>query len=103
MKRTPYWFRPARFLEFFAAYYPVSVEGWIVTIASVLAFAVVFADVDAHSHSGSDTLIGVAPWMITIFVVFDVTCRWKGEYPNWWSSPERSKDTGRAGKGKVRT
>lgn len=83
MKRR-YWFHPARFWNFFAAYYPVTVEGWIVTIASLIALATVFAQVDARSHSGSDTLIGAAPGMIAIFLVFDLTCRWKGEYPSWW-------------------
>jgi hypothetical protein len=53
------WFRPWGWL-----YRPVSVSGWIATLA-VLAFcAQVFSAVDARSHSVSDTLYGVFPYVV---------------------------------------
>ena len=45
---------------------PVSVAGWLVTLAA-LAYAVqVFVAIDGHSHSVSDTLYAVYPhWGVT--------------------------------------
>lgn len=79
-----YWFKPARFWRWFAAYYPVTWEGWVVSAVCIATAVAAFIAVDRTSHSGSDTLIGVAPWWIGIGVVGDVFTRWKGEYPFWW-------------------
>lgn len=59
------WFKPAGIL-----FMPVSAIGWVLTILA-LAFCVqVFAFVDSHSHSASDTLYGVFPfWVPTLLAI----------------------------------
>ena len=79
-----YWFRPKRFWGWFAAYYPTSWQGWLITLVLAALLVKVFWLVDQHSHSGSDTLIGVAPWAMIIFLIFDLLCFRTGEYPAWW-------------------
>jgi hypothetical protein len=45
-------------------YRPVSWQGWV-AIALTAAFCVqVFAAVDRHSHSASDTLYGIFPYVV---------------------------------------
>ncbi|MBI3685154.1 hypothetical protein HY250_02000 [Candidatus Azambacteria bacterium] len=56
-----YWFRPKRFWGWWAAYYPVSWQGWAVFCVAALALLFTFARADADSHSASDTLIRFAP------------------------------------------
>lgn len=79
-----YWFKPARFWKWFAFYYPISKEGWGVTIFLIGFAVVLFLTIDSRSHSISDTLIGFAPWGIAIGAVFDLLCFRRGEYPSWW-------------------
>jgi hypothetical protein len=86
-----YWFRPKKFWGWFAAYYPVSAEGWIITLASLTAFAATFFWIDQKSHSISDTLINFAPRAVLIFLVFDITTRLTGEYPSWWKNRWRKR------------
>ena len=50
---------------------PSSLPGAIITLAA-LAFCVqVFAAVDRHSHSASDTLYGIFPFFTCAFLLFD--------------------------------
>jgi len=50
---------------------PVSVAGWIVLVAC-LAFCVqVFLAVDRNSHSASDTLYGIFPFVVPALLVLD--------------------------------
>lgn len=85
--RPPYWFKPARFRAWFVAYYPVTWQGWAVTFVLGM-FAVYASDkVGSASHSASDTLIGLALPYIATGVVFDLACRFRGEYPWWWRQP----------------
>jgi hypothetical protein len=79
-----YWFKPARYWKWFAAYYPVTWQGWVVTIATVLALAKLFIIVDATSHSAVDTLIAMVPWALVILCIFDLITVRTGEYPSWW-------------------
>ena len=52
-------------------YLPVSIPGGMIALA-VLAFCVqVFIAVDRHSHSASDTLYGVFPFIACAFLLFD--------------------------------
>ncbi len=79
-----YWFRPARFWKWFAAYYPSSAEGWIITLILAAGFAVVYIYINARSHSIFETLLGVAPVAVIVMLVFDLLCFRTGEYPSWW-------------------
>ncbi|MDP3985834.1 MAG: hypothetical protein Q8P77_00140 [Candidatus Veblenbacteria bacterium] len=82
--QPPYWFKPARFWKWFAAYYPVSWQGWLVTLALLVLAVYVFRQIDGSSHSASDALIGFALPFVFIAILFDFACRLKGEYPWWW-------------------
>jgi hypothetical protein len=84
-----YWFRPARFWKWFAFYYPVSKEGWIVTTVLFLLGIKIFLMIDSHSHSVSDTLIAFAPWFIALACVFDLLCFRRGLYPSWWKKQHK--------------
>jgi hypothetical protein len=79
-----YWFRPKRFWNWFALYVPTSLKGWLATGILFLLGVLFFILVDNNAHSGSDTLIGFAPWAITLLVIFDSLCFRFGEYPAWW-------------------
>ena len=79
-----YWFKPARFWKYFAFYYPVSMEGWIVTFIFFTTLIRIFIIANNNSHSVSDMLIFSAPWVILSMVAFDFFCRRFGEFPSWW-------------------
>lgn len=50
---------------------PVSAAGWLAT-ASTVAFCVhVFLAIDRHSHSASDTLYGVFPYLACVLLLLD--------------------------------
>ena len=58
------WFRPLGWI-----YYPVSWQGTLLVLL-VLAFCVqVFLAVDYRSHSVSDTLYGIFPYVVPSFLV----------------------------------
>ncbi len=52
-------------------YVPVSVPGVIACLAAALFCLTVFAAVDRHSHSASDTLYGVFPFFVCTFLMLD--------------------------------
>jgi hypothetical protein len=57
------WFRPAGLV-----FVPVSVCGWIATVAATAFCAQVFWAIDRHSHSATDTLYGVYPFWAATFL-----------------------------------
>ena len=58
------WFRPIGLL-----FLPVSLAGWALTAACVAFCIQVFLGVDARSHSVSDTLYGVFPYVVPSFLL----------------------------------
>ncbi len=55
------------FKSFGWIYYPVSWQGFLVTMCAIIFCVQVFVAVDKKSHSVSDTLYGIFPfWMPTI-------------------------------------
>ena len=84
MSHRAYWFKPKQFWGIFAAYYPVTWQGWLATFLFFAAAVSAFIAVDARSHSASDTLIGVAPTLIILMLIFDIISFRTGEYPSWW-------------------
>lgn len=50
-------------------YKPISIFGWVITIAAILLCIQVFIVVDARSHSVSDTFYGVFPYIIGYLVI----------------------------------
>lgn len=58
------------FKEFGFLYYPVSWQGVLITLI-LLAFCInIFIFVDSQSHSASDTLYGIFPYIIPAFLLF---------------------------------
>lgn len=68
------WFR-----EWGWFYAPVGVAGWILLLLTVLFCIQVFAVIDRHSHSVSDTLYGIFPFWVGAWTVLgwiaSRTCR----------------------------
>ena len=56
------------------AYAPVSVPGVAAYILAVLCCLIIFRAVDRHSHSASDTLHGIFPFLVCTFLLLD----WQG-------------------------
>ncbi len=79
-----FWFKPKKFWGWFAAYYPVTKEGWIITLMALLSLALIFFRADSASHSVSDTFFGAAPGIVIVFLIFDLISFRTGEYPSWW-------------------
>ena len=52
-------------------YLPVSVPGAFVVLLALLFCLTVFRAVDGHSHSASDTLYGVFPFLACAFLLLD--------------------------------
>ena len=50
---------------------PVSVAGWLITVAALPFCAQVFGVVDHRSHSVSDTLYGVFPFIVPTLLALD--------------------------------
>jgi hypothetical protein len=59
------WFRP-----FGLVFRPVSLAGWVVTALCAAFCANVFLFVDARSHSVSDTLYGIFPYVVPTFLLW---------------------------------
>ena len=60
------WFRPWGWL-----FRPVSAPGWLALLVTVLFCILVFAAVDRHAHSASDTLYGVFPYFACSFLLLN--------------------------------
>ena len=79
-----YWFKPKQFWKWFAAYYPVTKEGWIVTIGAIGAILLIFTNTNLQPHSLNDLFFKTAPGIIVVFLIFDIISFRIGEYPAWW-------------------
>lgn len=64
-------------------WYPVSWQGWGITLAYILFLARTFVLADKESHSVSDTLIRVAGPFIVVSLMFLFFCYTRGERPRW--------------------
>ena len=74
------WFRAKRYG---LGWYPVSWQGWVITLLYVVIILRTFSWADKMSHSGSDTLIAFAPPFIVITGLLLVICYKKGEMLKW--------------------
>jgi len=74
------WFKRAGWF-----YVPISAPGAIVCLSAAAFCITVFRAVDRHSHSVSDTLYGVFPFFVSVFLLLDWlggrTCRPKNSPP----------------------
>lgn len=85
-----HWFKPKKFWNVFAFYYPASFPGWLLTLLILFFLTVAFVGVDRASHSVSDTLINFAPWFIELLLLYDFFCFRFGEYPAWWKERQNN-------------
>lgn len=58
------WFRRAGWV-----YRPISAVGWVLTLITAALTVQVFVAVERHSHSASDTLIGIFPYVGLFLVI----------------------------------
>lgn len=86
---TRYWFKPKRFWNWFAAYYPVSAPGRVTSTLLFVLLVYFFVLAGRDSHSASDTLLRFAPRALLVLILFDVLTRLTGEYPSWWRRQRR--------------
>ena len=84
-----YWFLPKRIVGGLAVFYPATLAGVGVTILFFTVGVALFRMIDATSHSGSDTLLGFAPWAIALLAIFDLISFRFGEYPSWWRQAKK--------------
>ena len=61
-----HWFKPWGWI-----YRPVSWQGWIAVVAAVIFCVQVFTAVDRHSHSASDTLYGIFPFVVPAVILLN--------------------------------
>ncbi len=62
---TTHWFAPWGLV-----YRPVSAMGWLVTALALLFCAQVSWAIDRTSHSATDTLYGVYPFVVSTFLLW---------------------------------
>lgn len=60
------WFKPWGWI-----YRPISWQGWIAVIVTVIFCLQVFTAVDRHSHSASDTLYGIFPFVVPALIILN--------------------------------
>ncbi len=61
-----YWFQPWGWI-----YRPVSVTGWFAVLLALIFCVQVFLAVDRHSHSASDTLYGIFPYVVPCIMLLN--------------------------------
>ena len=63
---TKPWFRPAGWL-----FRPVALPGYLAVALTLAFWVMVFLAIDRHSHSASDTLIPLFPFVASSFLLLD--------------------------------
>ncbi len=73
------WFRVHRFW----GWHPVSWQGWLTVSAMTISIVSVVLFVDLHSHSVSDTLLGILPPVSLLVAMTVLVALLKGERPQF--------------------
>jgi hypothetical protein len=71
------WFKKIGWL-----YYPVSVPGVVILVTFLVFCVQVFMAIDRHSHSASDTLYNIFPFILPAFLVYLWMARESSKDPN---------------------
>jgi hypothetical protein len=71
---------------------PVSLPGGLLSLFALLFCLTVFRAVDRHSHSASDTLYGVFPFLVCTFLLLDWSASRTSDRtacPLWFQVPQQ--------------
>jgi len=63
---SPAWFKPWGWI-----YRPVSLAGFVVVLLATIFCVQVFVAIDRHSHSVSDTLYGIFPYVVPCLMLLN--------------------------------
>ena len=74
------WFKAKRYGW---GWYPVTWQGWLILAIYTVIILWNFKDIDAKSHSASDTVFGVLPRVIIAIGILIWICYKTGEKPRW--------------------
>ncbi len=80
MENKKLWFRAKRFGW---GWTPITWQGWLITLFYIMAITYPALKIDKQAHSGSDALIGFAPYFIFFTTILLIICYKKGERPHW--------------------
>ena len=80
MQNKKLWFRAKKFGW---GWYPVSIEGWLITVLYVIAILQYAINADKTAHSASDALISISIPFIVTTVFLLIICYARGEKPKW--------------------
>jgi hypothetical protein len=71
-------------------WYPITWQGWVITLLYVLAIVPIGVIVGRTAHSGSDSLIAFSIPFIFLTSLLIAICWMKGERPQWrWEWPPK--------------
>jgi uncharacterized membrane protein YhaH (DUF805 family) len=76
----PIWFKAKRYGY---GWYPATWQGWLIMLVWVVLITITAFQIDANSHSVSDTLIGIVPLWLFYTVILIVICVLTGEKARW--------------------
>ena len=62
---------------------PATWQGWLILGLFVLIVVKVFFEIDARSHSVSDTLMNFVPRLVSFTAILIFICYKTGEKPEW--------------------
>ena len=72
---------------------PATWQGWVTIFLYMLLLMGIFRQVDKHSHSDSDTVIGVSLPFIILSIILIGVCYIKGETPRWqWGKENHQRE-----------
>ncbi len=75
-----YWFRAKKYGY---GWTPASWQGWFVLALYIFLSVHAFIVIDAHNHSGSDTLINFVPRLVVYTLILLLITYTTGEKPRW--------------------
>lgn len=87
--KTKYWFKAKNYGW---GWYPASWQGWSILLFYLYLVVSNFRQVDAQSHSVSDTMISILPEFFILTILLIIICHATGEKPEWrWGEKKSAK------------
>ncbi len=85
------WFKPKQFWKHWAAYYPVSWQGWTVTCMIFIPLIIIWILIVTRTSSIILCIIRFLPFFLIALILYDNTTLKRGTYPSWWKGKRKSK------------